>query len=139
MENFDEDDEELANHLETVDSEFLHDDYQDNFEDFPTDEELLVNIPLTPKSKIEWIRSPFFAQKPKLDEVESYIPGYQNVQIPLVYFSRYFNDDDFQKIADFTNMYASQKGAQWSTHTNKWEIRTFISLHILMGCLKFTS
>lgn len=38
---------------------------------------------------------------------------------------------------DITNRYAMQKGANWSTHTNEWEIRMFISLHILMDCLKY--
>lgn len=35
-----------------------------------------------------------------------------------------------------TNRYAIQNGSSWKP-TDKWEIKTFIALHVRMGCLKY--
>lgn len=39
-------------------------------------------------------------------------------------------------MAKFTNRYAHQQNHNWQKNTDKWEILTFIALHILHGNLK---
>jgi len=54
-----------------------------------------------------------------------------------VYFNRYFNDAEIEKMAEITNRYAIQNGSSWNKPTDIWEFKTFIALHIRMGCLKY--
>lgn len=53
---------------------------------------------------------------------------------PLTYFSRYFESAHFENLVEMTNVYALQKGHNFSP-TNLREMKTFIGLHL--GCLKF--
>lgn len=55
----------------------------------------------------------------------------------MVYFSRYFNDTNIENMAEMTNRYAIQNESSWSKPTDKWEIKTFIALHIRMNYLKY--
>jgi len=81
--------------MENYNNDFLNDE---NVKDIAvTNKENPVNVLLTPKGKIENMRLPFSDLMPKLDEHEPDIPDYLNVQIPIVYFNRYFNNDDFKK------------------------------------------
>ncbi|XP_060846360.1 piggyBac transposable element-derived protein 3-like [Rhopalosiphum padi] len=98
----------------------------------------LVNIQLSSKHEIKWERLPFSnSKKPILNDILPDVSDYYEIQAPLVYFNRYFNDAEIEKMAEMTNRYAIQNGSSWNKPTDIWEIKTFIALHIRMGCLKY--
>lgn len=96
---------------------------------------------ITAKNNIKWALQPFVPPKLTLDDILQDFPIYIDIPSPLHYFSRYFSDSDFGTMALYTNMYANmyahQKSSSWKKNTDKYEIRNFIALHVLIGCLKF--
>lgn len=54
----------------------------------------------------------------------------QSLDSPLQYFSRYIGDDVFQEMAQYTNMYALQKGIPSFKLTNQHEMKTLILLSV---------
>lgn len=100
-----------------------------------------VSLPIryTEKKNIKWQISPFSPPVLNLQPIENIQPivlGNDVIDHPLVYFSKYFNDDDFELMVLYTNIYALQKGKPWK-NTDLREMKIFISLHILMGSMGF--
>ncbi|KAE9528797.1 hypothetical protein AGLY_012372 [Aphis glycines] len=126
-------DELLENFDENETFELL--DYNDieNVNDFPE-----VDVPgwfTIEKKDMKWIQKPFTPPKINLNEIEqSDCPD--EIQSPLYYFSKYFDDSDFENISFFTNLYAVQKHRNNFKPTNTQEMKKFVSIH-LMGVLKF--
>lgn len=93
---------------------------------------------ITKKESVKWNRQDF--QNPNLlwdevaEESDSEIDG-EDLS-PLHYFERYIDELQFQKIAEFTNIYALQKNNVFKP-TDSDEIKSLFGLHIAIGCLKF--
>lgn len=60
----------------------------------------------------------------------------EDIGTPLSYFKKYIPDTIFQMMTDETNLY-SVKTTGKSINTNIFEIKKFVSQHIIMGILKF--
>lgn len=128
-------------YLNTNDAANFLDEYNDYMPAIINTESLnnnLVNIQLSSKHEIKWERLPFSnSNKPILNDILPDVSDYYEIQAPLVYFNRYFNDAEIEKMVEMTNRYAIQNGSSWNKPTDIWEIKTFIALHIRMGCLKY--
>lgn len=99
--------------------------------------EKILQMDITEKNNIKWVVQPFVSPKLTLDDIILDFPILIDIPSPLHYFNRYFSDNDFEQMALYTNMYAHQNTSSWKKNTDKYEIRTFIALHILTGCLNF--
>ncbi|XP_060862211.1 piggyBac transposable element-derived protein 3-like [Metopolophium dirhodum] len=97
----------------------------------------ILRMDVTAKNEIKWVSQPFVPPKLSIDDIMQDLPIYIDIPSPLHYFNRYFSDSDFENMALYTNMYAHQNTSSWKKNTDKYEIRTFIALHILTGCLRF--
>lgn len=85
---------------------------------------------------MKWVQKPFTPPKINLNEIEqSDCPG--EIQSPLYYFSKYFDDSDFENMSFFTNLYAVQKNTNNFKPTNIQEMKEFVAIHLMMGVLKF--
>ncbi|XP_060836365.1 uncharacterized protein LOC132919030 [Rhopalosiphum padi] len=96
-------------------------------------------ILLTEKKDIKWQRSPFPIFNLNLQPIDDVMPeviGFDRIDPPITYFSKYYTDVDFESMVQYTNMYALQKGKPWK-NTDIREIKIFFGLHIIMGCTKF--
>lgn len=91
---------------------------------------------ITAKSLVKWHRHAF--NIPEIVWVSNENEEDVNLELfsPLKYFYRYIGETEFQDIAQFTNMYALQKGANFKP-TNAVEIKSLFGLHIAVGTLKF--
>lgn len=88
---------------------------------------------LPPKRKIQWLQKPFnqpILNLNELDEPECI----EKLKSPLEYFSEYFGNEMFEKMAFNTNVYATQKnlGSAFKL-TDANEMRIFIAINIIMG------
>lgn len=99
--------------------------------------EKILQMDITEKNNIKWVVQPFVSPKLTLDDIILDFPILIDIPSPLHYFNRYFSDNDFEQMALYTNMYAHQNISSWKKNTDKYEIRRFIALHILTGCLNF--
>lgn len=60
----------------------------------------------------------------------------QTIRTPLEYFEDYFDDAFYEKAAYCTNNdYLRQTG--WVLHTNPVEMKKFIGVHFIMGCITY--
>lgn len=59
------------------------------------------------------------------------------VHDPLYFFYKYIDELQFQKMAEFTNMYAYQTDKTKFKNTTAGEIKSLFGLHIIASCLKF--
>lgn len=85
---------------------------------------------------MKWLQKPFRPPKVILNEIEE--PDYpEEIQDPINYFSKYFDDSDFENMSFFTNLFAVQKNTNHFKPTNTREIKEFIGIHLMMGALKF--
>lgn len=116
----------------------LLNDFDDLSSDIlPDIEEVEPDFINTNKRDIHWVQKPFEPPTINLEDIESeYI---DTLKTPIQYFSEYFGDDIFVKIAFNTNLYATQKnlGSKFKL-TDEHEIKTLIGIHMLMGCLKYS-
>lgn len=102
----------------------------------------LINMAETPetfeyteKAKIEWRRREF---NPNSHVFRAESRDETVMCTPVEYFKKYFTEELLEKMAYFTNLYAVQKQSKNFKHTCSTEIKQFIALHIVMGCLKFS-
>ncbi|XP_060840869.1 piggyBac transposable element-derived protein 3-like [Rhopalosiphum padi] len=88
------------------------------------------------KKNMKWEQKPFTPPKINLNEIEqSDCPD--EIQSPLYYFSKYFDDSDFENMSFFTNLYGVQKNTNNFKPTNTQEMKEFVAIHLMMGVLKF--
>lgn len=87
------------------------------------------------KNQIKWQQKPFTPPSINLNDLnEAEPPTY--LYDPIYYFSKYFDDKEFDKMAYFTNLYATQQNSTRFKPTTSSEIRDFIAIHMVMGALK---
>ncbi|XP_050065242.1 piggyBac transposable element-derived protein 3-like [Aphis gossypii] len=87
------------------------------------------------KNQIKWQQKPFTPPTINLNDLnEAEPPTY--LYDPIYYFSKYFDDKEFDKMAYFTNLYATQQNSTRFKPTTSSEIRDFIAIHMVMGALK---
>ncbi|KAH8038051.1 hypothetical protein HPB51_020888 [Rhipicephalus microplus] len=67
------------------------------------------------------------------DEIYPFVGELPN---PYEYFSHYISKSTFAELADKTNMYHKFEEGK-SVHANEERIRKFVSLHLLMGVVKY--
>lgn len=88
-----------------------------------------INFNVTEKKYIKWDRVPFCPPELKLKDLEerNYPP-----EMPSItdYFYEYLNDDIFEKIVYYTNLYAIQNSQIRYKPTNCNEIKNFIGIHL---------
>ena len=90
---------------------------------------------VTEKASIKWCRHDFQSPDIVWNEVEQN-DIHSDVLSPLSYFQKYIGDVEFEKMAEFTNIFAHQNNVQFR-QTNPAEIKSLFGLHIAIGCLKF--
>jgi len=127
-------DELLANFDENENFEMPDFNEFENINDIPE-----VDVPgwfTVEKKNMKWLQKPFRPPKVSLNETEhSECPD--EIQNPIYYFSKYFDDSDFENMSFFTNLYAVQKNTNIFKSTNIQEMKEFIAMHLVMGALKF--
>lgn len=91
---------------------------------------------ITTKNKVKWKKGVFM--KPDTTFHENAVVS-DDVELlsPLSYFKRYIKDSDFDKMAEYTNIYALQNGDTNFKPTNSAEIQSLFALHIATGTLGF--
>lgn len=72
-------------------------------EDIGEEEDSIIQ---TNKNVIKWVRMPFSPPILKLNSLDDTVPS--RIKSPLQYFLDYFNENDFDQISYFTNLYAIQ-------------------------------
>lgn len=88
------------------------------------------------KKDIRWVQKPFKPPTINLNDIrESDCPN--EIYSPIHYFSKYFGVRDFENMAFFTNLYASQINTSRFKSTTIQEMKEFIAVHLVMGSLKF--
>lgn len=96
---------------------------------------VIRNISLYKKNQIKWQQKPFNPPSINLNDLnEPEMTTY--FHDPIYYFSKYFGDIEFDKMAYFTNLYAIQQNSTRFKPTTSSEIRDFIAIHMVMGALK---
>ncbi|KAG5872595.1 hypothetical protein JTB14_027936 [Gonioctena quinquepunctata] len=60
--------------------------------------------------------------------------NFTELQYSIEYFLRYIPREEFEKMADYTNIYALQQGKSFRSTTAS-EIMVLFALHIMIGCL----
>lgn len=56
---------------------------------------------------------------------------------PIDYFGKYYSFNDFENMAKYTNLYASQKKIKKFVNTTTSEMKVMIVIHMLFGVLNF--
>lgn len=71
------------------------------------------------KKNIRWVQRPFSPPSVNLNTLR--VSDCQDeICSPIYYFSKYFGDQDFENMAFFTNLYATQKNtSKFKSTTNK--------------------
>ncbi|XP_026805825.1 piggyBac transposable element-derived protein 1-like [Rhopalosiphum maidis] len=117
----------------------LLNEFENNDGNFENENEYSVvgkNFETTKKCDVRWARKPFAQPRLHLENLDQ--PVYPILlRSPLEYFSEYFNNDIFEKMAFFTNLYAVSKQISRFKPTNINEMKIFIGIHIIMGSLKY--
>lgn len=125
-----EDFEQLMEVFENEDYEELEQHVEDGIDNIIHD---FSNMHITERKNIKWQRSPFSPPQLKLRDIK--VKNTIEIEPPIAYFSKYFVESDFDKMVHYTNLYALQNCQVWK-QTDKWEIKTFIGIHIYMDTLK---
>lgn len=89
---------------------------------------------ITDKTSIRWTRNHF--ETPEIVHTENERVIELEPLSPLYYFQKYMTDTEFEKMAEYTNMYALQQNISIK-QTNSAEIKSLFGLHIAIGSLKF--
>ncbi|XP_046392264.1 piggyBac transposable element-derived protein 3-like [Ischnura elegans] len=116
------------------------DQYEDEIEipalsDGQPENEELLNFGLSDKANITWKRQKYNQAIGLQSAIERRDKDDVEVGLPLEYFSRYISSDQYENMAEKTNMYALQKGKSNFKPTNKTEIEKLVGMHIIMGSL----
>ncbi|XP_049799089.1 piggyBac transposable element-derived protein 2-like [Schistocerca nitens] len=90
----------------------------------------------TEKSDIRWRRKSPTLQSTPIGEDQYSVQPSECDMTPIEYFSEYISHACLENMVEKTNMYALQHGKTF-TPTNVTEIKAFLGLHIIMGCLKY--
>lgn len=88
------------------------------------------------KKNVRWVQQPFEPPSINLNILRE-SDGPNEIWSPIHYFSKYFGDQDFENMAFFTNLYAIQNTISKFKPTTAQEMKDFIAVHLVMGCLKF--
>ena len=90
------------------------------------------------KHNIKWKKQPYQHSTINLEHLEKH---HYPKEIPtsLDYFSKYFPDNEYQNIADYTNAYAEQTGKSNWVATNPREMKIFLGINLLMGVFKLSN
>ncbi|KAJ8928034.1 hypothetical protein NQ314_019445 [Rhamnusium bicolor] len=114
----------------------------DNEDDLPlslfagTGTKSKFNDIITKKDDIKWCKRDFKNPDIVWNKLLNQSNDEAEVLSPLDYFQKYINDAEFEKMANFTNIYAHQENVHFKP-TDAAEIRSLFGLHIAAGCLKF--
>lgn len=84
------------------------------------------------KRSIKWKKQPYQPLAIHLEPLEEHHYP-KEIPTPLEYFSKYFQESEYQDMADYTNMYAEQTGKVNWIATNPREMKIFFGIHLLMG------
>ncbi|KAJ3661509.1 hypothetical protein Zmor_005904 [Zophobas morio] len=97
----------------------------------------MKNYDLTPKEKIGWRKGVKFITPLIRWFQSSKSPG-EVLESPMYFFNKYFTDDLYQMMGEFTNLYAIQNHQKLILTTTQ-ELKTFVGIHIpvLMGNLHY--
>lgn len=109
--------------------EFASSDIEEVIEE--DDDSIIIQ---TNKKDIKWVSMPFNPPILKLDSLDDTVPSL--IKTPLQYFLEYFDENYFEQISYFTNLYAIQKFQTRFKPTSADEIKIVIGIHIIMGSLK---
>ncbi|XP_049838050.1 uncharacterized protein LOC126282435 [Schistocerca gregaria] len=88
------------------------------------------------KSDIRWRRKSPTLQSTPVGEDQYSVQPSECDMTPIEYFSEYICHACLENMVEKTNMYALLHGKTF-TPTNVMEIKAFLGLHIIMGCLKY--
>lgn len=84
------------------------------------------------KQSIKWKKQPYQPLAIHLEPLEEHCYP-REIPAPLEYFSKYFQESEYQDMADYTNIYAEQNGKLNWIATNPREMKVFLGIHLLMG------
>lgn len=103
--------------------------------DHTPDENHNPNIKVTAKGDIKWSRRPYD------NEPFPFVPTHEEEEVGIVlhpaeYFMQFFNSDLFDKMAFYTNLYAVQKETKNFQQCSIEELKVFIGLQIIIGCIR---
>ena len=90
------------------------------------------------KKDIRW-KTNIFSVTRNVESHEDHKPAaidFESPQSPYSFFCKYFTDDFYQAMVDFTNLYAVQQGKRFVLTTTE-EIKIFVGIHVLMGNLHY--
>jgi len=82
------------------------------------------------KHSIKWKKQPYRILN--LEPLEEHHFSME-IPAPLEYFSKYFQESEYQDMADYTNIYAEQTGKLNWIATNPREMKIFLDIHLFMG------
>lgn len=98
-------------------------------------EKFMQDNDLTPKNDITWRKNVTY-QTPHVEWYQKRNEHLDQIESPLVIFSRYFTNEMFDDMSMYTNMYHIQNNTRFET-TDSQEIKTFVGIHIIMGNLHY--
>ncbi|KAE9525646.1 hypothetical protein AGLY_014173 [Aphis glycines] len=96
----------------------------------------MVNLPFVDKKDIKWDMKPLICHKIDIQQPLPELSTIYKILSPLDYLMNYFPEEQFEKIATYTNIYAKQKNKLNFHDTTSSEIKVFVGVHLLIGCLK---
>uniref|UniRef100_A0A3B4ZUF9 PiggyBac transposable element-derived protein domain-containing protein n=1 Tax=Stegastes partitus TaxID=144197 RepID=A0A3B4ZUF9_9TELE len=80
----------------------------------------------------KWRKKEF---EPQSTATQSHFIAPEELSTPLLYFSKFFDEDIFEAIAHQTNLYSCQLIGS-SINTNAYEIKAFIGMKLIIGVVK---
>jgi len=98
----------------------------------------MVNLPYVDKKDIKWDMKPLVCNEIDIQEPVPELSTIYKTLNPLDYFMNYFPEGEFEKMAKYTNIYAKQKNKLDFHDTTSSEMKVFVGVHLLIGCLKHT-
>lgn len=101
----------------------------------------MVNLPFVDKKDIKWDMKPLVCTLCSEFDIQQPEPELSTIfktLSPLDYFMNYFPEEEFEKMAKYTNIYAKQNNKLNFHDTTSSEMKIFVGVHLLIGCLKHT-
>lgn len=98
----------------------------------------MVNLPFVDKKDIKWDMKPMVSNEIDIEQPVPELSTIYKTLNPLDYFMNYFPEGEFEKMAKYTNIYAEQKNKLNFHDTTSSEMKVFVGVHLLIGCLKHT-